>query len=154
MPSDFSESIDSRHAFTKADNEDCEVLVATDRTLQLDLDSDSAYELFQSQLSRLNHVIDYGEIEELSSKNGNRHVIIHLNKKLAVRDRILLQACLGSDPVREILSYRRVLQGDDNPVLLLRPKPKKLSAGKKPKALLSAPTQAMQNILEEMVENE
>lgn len=151
MPSDFdvNGTVDSRHAFDLARETDCEVLVADAYTLQLDLDSDEDYVTFVNQLEKLKHFMAVGDVEELKSRGGNRHILVKLTKRLAVRDRILLQACLGSDPVRELLSYRRVLADDPNPVLLLRPKPKLLTAGTSPKALLGV-SDELKNILSEM----
>jgi hypothetical protein len=64
----------------------------------------------------------------------------------------IIARSLGSDPVRELLAYRRVIEGDPNPVLLLRPNPKLLAA-RNAKALLGASPE-IKNILNEMMESE
>ena len=48
------------------------------------------------------------------SKSGGvkRHVYYHCNKPLSILDRITIQAVLGSDPIREILSWCRAQLGE------------------------------------------
>lgn len=52
------------------------------------------------------------------SKSGNRHMYFRANRDLTNVERILLQACLGSDPVREILSFFRDTLSSEAPTVL------------------------------------
>jgi hypothetical protein len=36
--------------------------------------------------------------------------------------RLFLQACLGSDVKKELLTYKRILEGETEPVMLFRPR--------------------------------
>lgn len=45
------------------------------------------------------------------SKSGNSHVYIKLEQLISHKDRIILQAVLGSDPTREFLSLLRQRKG-------------------------------------------
>lgn len=51
----------------------------------------------------------------LPSRSGlpHRHVILRANCDLSPAERIALQACLGSDLVREFLSFLRYIQGGE-----------------------------------------
>lgn len=56
------------------------------------------------------------------SKSGKRHLYIKLSRNVAASTRIALQACLGSDPVREVLSILRKLEGSEAPTALFETK--------------------------------
>ncbi len=56
------------------------------------------------------------------SKSGKRHLYIRLSRNISNVTRIALQACLGSDPVREVLSIIRKLEGSDAPTALFETK--------------------------------
>jgi hypothetical protein len=95
--------------------------------LQLDLDSEGDLVAFQARFTRLREIL--GETKDKgcvlytiapspSKRPGRYHVTVSL--PLDVRDnahRIFLQACLGSDPLREILNWRRNEAGDPQPSL-------------------------------------
>lgn len=112
-------------ALDKADRHGLDVLFSDSRTLQLDLDSDDALERFQQQYDMLYNngvIIDHATCEVLQSKSGNYHVIVHLTRSHMVLERIMLQALLGSDIKREMLAYIGWEKGQQNPVLLFRPR--------------------------------
>jgi hypothetical protein len=116
-------SLSSDAAIQQAEEKNCTILYADDRTLQIDIDTDEDYEFFEKQVSRLREYMDLpATYDVLRSISGNRHILIQLPRPLPVKDRIMLQACLGSDRVREILSYARYRKGDPQPVLLFRPR--------------------------------
>ena len=52
----------------------------------------------------------------------HRHVIITLGKPMDLLARIALQACMGSDPTRELLSVRRALDKEENVVIFFEKK--------------------------------
>lgn len=127
---DTSKGISSQLAYDLALNNDCEVVTPSDLELQIDCDTKSDFSLFKRQVKRLTEFSDIIHTwTDVKSRNGNVHVLVTLRRPLPVVERIMLQACLGSDRTREILSYARVLQGDPNPVLLLRPNRKLLTTG-------------------------
>jgi hypothetical protein len=114
-------------AVEDAEANNCDIEIADDYTLQLDLDSELAEDIYAKQYNRLKMVLEAQEnridsVEHRVSKSGNKHIIIKLRNTLGVKDRILLQACLGSDLTREILSYLRVLWGNETPILLFVPR--------------------------------
>lgn len=56
------------------------------------------------------------------SKNKKRHVYYRTNRKLTDHERILLQAILGSDSTRELLSMIRLTEGSKCPTALFETK--------------------------------
>lgn len=112
------------YARQKAERLGCTVEYADDLTLQLDLDGKEAESTFYEQYELLVDlkILPHTHTIWQRSRNGNSHVTIHLKEPLPVRTRILLQAVLGSDRKRELLSYAGVLKGQLHPVVLFRPK--------------------------------
>lgn len=145
-PEQDAKSLTNARAAQQAAERGCEVVVSDDYTLQLDIDNDKDYAFFFEQFERLTKYVaivnphpDDLEFEpnpwiEWRSRSGNRHITIKLKNPMNVVERIMLQACLGSDRVREILSYARSLNGEPHPVLLFKPLPKQLAV-KEPKQL-------------------
>lgn len=65
-----------------------------------------------------NGVVSSGNAQFTTSKGGNIHVYLHTTFPLDHLTRIALQAMLGSDPIKELLSLRRLEEGSTIPVLL------------------------------------
>lgn len=101
------------------------VVNATDCQLQIDIDSPELPKQFREVHDMLleQQIIGYVDERHVRSKSGNWHVIIDMDKPLPAAERILLQLLLGSDPVRELLNYRRVLNGVENPIRLFMTQP-------------------------------
>jgi hypothetical protein len=45
------------------------------------------------------------------------HITVTLGRKLSNLERIALQSVAGSDPMRELMSFRRACRGDSDPTL-------------------------------------
>lgn len=106
------------------------VVVPMDNELQIDLDTEEAYLNHRSMMEVLDGRGVIYEYNEAPSKSGlpNRHITIKLLSGPGGRDiqlplepyqRIALQAALGSDPVRELLSCMRVFRGVTPPTAFL-----------------------------------
>lgn len=96
------------------------VIFPKENELQLDIDSAEAYETFDKNLKVLRQMFPVAEIIETGSRSGGarKHIIVRLKQVvISNEERILLQACLGSDCTRELLSYFRVLRRDPHPTL-------------------------------------
>lgn len=88
--------------------------------LFLDIDDDEALAKFYKVSSLL--AAKYGRgyhrtITPSRSGGTHRHVTITLEKDVTPMERITLQAILGSDPLRELLSLDRLKAGCPNPTL-------------------------------------
>ncbi len=111
----------SQRAVDEAAKLGLDVVYPKDNELQLDIDNDESFAQFEKLRDVVNHYWNILDVEIHPSKSGlpKRHVTITTNTTLNVLDRILIQACLGSDRTRELLNYLQVLNGDAHPVLFL-----------------------------------
>lgn len=122
--SSFDGGLGFDRALKSAQEKNCTIELADDFTLQLDIDNDEDFETFIEQINTLNNlgIVSWNGWNCRPSRSGNRHITVALIDPLPVLSRILLQACLGSDRTRELLSLARVLKGQEHPILLFRPK--------------------------------
>ncbi len=97
------------------------VVYPEDNQLQVDIDSDDAMNIFWAMLPIVQKY--YGAIVEsiTASRSGfpKQHVTLRVTVPLNPFERIALQACLGSDRVREVLGVVQAMQGDPHPTLFL-----------------------------------
>jgi hypothetical protein len=102
-----------------ADQCGCTYREAKDNELFIDLDTEHAYRLYKMVLPLLAKHFPFKDQKITPSKQGlpHRHVVITLSQDYSVITRIGLQASLGSDPLRELLSLRRVENGEENVVV-------------------------------------
>jgi hypothetical protein len=106
--------------------------------LQLDIDSEEELNGFRARFARLKKILgrdpekilgrDPGDrrggeatwtkAPSPSGKPGRYHVTVTLPRVgMTHVERIVLQAVLGSDPMREVLNFRRWQYGDEQPTL-------------------------------------
>lgn len=93
--------------------------------LQIDLDGARALRQYGMQFSIIRKAgLAKGWMEYIrsSKKSGHVHVIIRLPKKIDNRERVLLQAILGSDIKREAFNYVRVVKRNKYPIVLFERK--------------------------------
>lgn len=110
-----------------AERKGCTVERADDCTLQIDLDSDEAFAFFEEQIGLMNNIglVSWNGYDVRPSKSGlpHRHVTVKLLESLSIIQRIALQAALGSDRRRELLSIKGLMNDTMlYPVVLFRPK--------------------------------
>ncbi len=112
-----------------AEEYDCDVKVATDRQLFIDIDSKEALETFRKnaclvrKLFNSNLWVDL-KVTVTSSKSGadHFHIVIDLPGPVPLLARIALQAALGSDLTREGISVIRAMRNEENVVVFFEPK--------------------------------
>jgi hypothetical protein len=90
--------------------------------LQIDIDSSLALGVHHELMSILYNLLGINVVgvdQQPSKTNDGQHFHITLTLPEAIDDktRILMQAVLGSDVKRELLSYGRLLQGDPHPTM-------------------------------------
>lgn len=89
--------------------------------IQIDLDSGVINERVKQCL--IDHKLGLTAVMFTQSKSGNLHVYAKLPKGLTSQmTAIAIQACLGSDPVREVLAVLRIMEGSDTPLALFETK--------------------------------
>lgn len=97
---------------------------STNNHLLLDLDDEAAVHTYARNAPDVQDQWGpWAKIESWKSKSGKgTHVFVTLSKPLPAPVRYGLQLWLGSDPVREILSLKRLKDGETEPSILFRPK--------------------------------
>jgi hypothetical protein len=98
------------------------VVYPKNNELLLDIDTEEQIDLFEERFEYIQKYFDC-TYEVKNSQSGYPHCHIYVtfdeNTKLNELERIFLQLFLGSDPIRELLSYLRWNNGDVSPTLLL-----------------------------------
>ena len=99
-----------------------EIIEGGPRTLLLDLDSDEALRTYEEMLDLAHQYFGAKEKERWRSKSGKGwHIILETDVSLIGAERIALQACLGSDLKRELLSVADFASGIEEPSVLFKP---------------------------------
>lgn len=121
--SDFK--LDSESAKLEAKARGCHVVYPKDNELQIDIDNKEQYLKFKEMQARLEQNIPDLSITRMqkrvsaSGEEGHYHITVTLNRNVTPIERIALQSCLSSDPIREILSLCRYFVNDPNPTLFI-----------------------------------
>ena len=112
-------------AVKSAEGKGCVVVAPGPRELFLDIDDAQSLAVFDRNVERLREVLPmtWSKRPSPSGADGRYHIVVTLERDLVgVQERILLQALLGSDLTREVLSYQRAVRGDDVPTLFFERK--------------------------------
>ncbi len=81
--------------------------------LCIDLDSKEEYVEFDKRLKNFETTIGYKEVFQIPSPSGRGyHVYVLLKKDYGIAERIAMQAALGADPIREMLSIYKFVAGE------------------------------------------
>jgi hypothetical protein len=109
------------HAEEQAKAKGCRVVEPASNELFIDIDSEVDYAYFQKQIKRIEvrWPCAWRATGSPSGKPGRYHVrvVFEGDRRLDHWQRIALQAVLGSDRVRELISVQRLLDGDATPTL-------------------------------------
>ncbi len=112
-----------QHAIEVAERKGFEIVRGTPNTLLLDLDTKADREHFDNAWKCLRSFLAVKITRRWPSKSGKgEHIEILLPEELPVVERLLIQACLGSDRLHEMLSLcTGVWNGNDSPTVLFKP---------------------------------
>jgi hypothetical protein len=118
------DDIGSVAAISKAEAQNQQVVLPSENELFVDLDGEEAVNKFNQQLPRISKYLDitYELRPSPSGEQHRYHVYCKLPRAVSPMERILLQLLLGSDPIREFLSWALVTKGDPNPTLFFEKK--------------------------------
>lgn len=115
------QTIKSENAFEHAKAKGLEIRLPNNNELLIDIDSEEDYLKFKSNLEKFEtHVALVIKQDERASKSclpGKCHIVLTLNRGITPSERIMFQLFLGSDRMRELLSYVRLLNSDPVPTL-------------------------------------
>jgi hypothetical protein len=92
------------------------VVLPRSNELFVDIDDEASMHVFLASVARLGDV-SYLVRRSPSGAPGRRHITVTMPRAVTAMERIALQAMLGSDRVREILSWQRLQRGINEPTL-------------------------------------
>ncbi len=110
------------HCMADAKSRGLSVRMPSTYELFVDIDSAADHDLFWRSYVKLQEfgVVADGQLPVVTpSKSGlpKRHAVVTVKEALTAERRILLQALLGSDRMRELLSFARMEAGNQEPTL-------------------------------------
>jgi len=148
----FYEGVDESRSMLehKAASFNCEVEWVGPHQVQIDLDTEEAWVLFQEHMCWLQTMLQHKKTRQQTrqewdgkeqvfpdldytmqpSKSGEgKHVVVHIgfNRHIDDMERLLIACLLGSDLKREMLNYSRLKLHGDPMSCLFRPKQKLLT---------------------------
>jgi hypothetical protein len=115
----------SQRAINVALSEGLTVRLPEANELLIDIDNEHSFMLFMKQIEIVKKYIGATGDTITESRHGlpGRHIVVTLDHDITETERLLLQACLGSDRVRELLGYVQMKNGDAHPTLFLEANP-------------------------------
>lgn len=139
-PPEYTEVFTYAKSLRKAAESNLDVVIPEPNQLFIDIDNEEDFRQYAFNVTLLNlHLPDFiVDVEIKVSKSGGlgRHITVTVDKYLTDIERIGLQAMLGSDRKREMLSWLSAGQGHEHPTLFFEKKPEQLNAAPEPKGLL------------------
>ena len=94
----------------------CVIVRPKKNEIQLDIDDELSLNCFEARWSRIATNFNFtGQVSRKPSPSGRPgrwHITVTLSRNVSEHERILLQACLGSDPVRELLNLVHLQKGE------------------------------------------
>ena len=92
--------------------------------LFIDIDDAESLRAYNRGFDHLSNFIQLKEIRKTKSahKLNGWHIVVQVAGELSDLDRVALQACLGSDRIRELNGILRTWINDPNPTLFFEPK--------------------------------
>lgn len=114
-----SDSLSYERAVKTAAARGLEIVLPANNELFIDIDSDADFRVFNEQKKVLaqTETILREEVRYSASGPPHRHIVLVLKRELSPMMRIALQASLGSDRKRELLSMQRACAGNPHPTL-------------------------------------
>ena len=103
-----------------------EPVYGDEHILLLDLDTFANQMVYTKNLRYAQRWMELIETDRWLSKSGNLHVVLRTDACLGLRERAALQAFLGSDPTRELVSWFQAKESvlgvpQEDPHVLFRP---------------------------------
>lgn len=101
------------------------VVVPKANELFVDIDDEESRTLFEARIGIVVDVIPCTWVMRPSPSGlpGHFHVTVTLPLEVTAIERIALQACLGSDRLHELLSWRALMRGSSMPTLFFERPP-------------------------------
>lgn len=129
-PEDVEKYSRSDTAWKMAEAKGCIVVEPKANELFVDIDDAAGLDAYEKNIARIREAFAFSHLEKRevrraspSGKPDRFHIVVTLTRDVEPLERILLQLLLGSDRVREALSWERVRRGDEKPTLFFEKAP-------------------------------
>jgi len=109
-------------AVERAESDGFNVIRSTATTLLLDLDDGASFDRYRRVVRSMGPLYSLKEINKWRSKSLVGYHVVLSCKEMDFCQRVALQACLGSDPIREALAIAMHRDGKIDPSVLFQPK--------------------------------
>lgn len=111
----------SQTAEAKAEATGMKIIYPESNQLQIDIDTPHAMSIFRTMEPLINkfYKIIYTEVKNSKSGYPKQHVTVTMENPVTNFERIAIQACVGSDRVREFLGVVQERNNDPHPTLFL-----------------------------------
>jgi len=120
-----NKSLNEEYRVQRAEELGCDIVYPAPNELQIDIDTEHAFEIFQVMIIVVrHHFLVYG-YQVTPSKSGlpKRHITVTLVTPVTDIERVALQLALGSDRIRETLSLARIKLGQERPTCFFEKRP-------------------------------
>lgn len=107
-------------AHEAARSKGCVVIEPNPNELFIDIDNEDALRTLRRTMKIVRQIepnVKWTSRPSPSGKAGRYHVVVDMKREVSAIERIALQAILGSDLVREALSWKRLKLGAASPTL-------------------------------------
>lgn len=98
---------------------DAEAVVFIPGPKILTLDLDEKMRIKVDILDKIQDEFGFGARLSTVSPGGNRHEYLKMTREFSIEERIIMQTALGSDPMRELLSWVRWWNKADRPPIMM-----------------------------------
>jgi hypothetical protein len=115
----------SKRAEDLAAKENLTVVYPGDDEVLIDIDNDHSFQVYLKHRDVIaKHLGILSEnVQPSRNKKEGLHVTLKMKSPVTELERIAIQACLGSDRMREVLGFIQYKNGDPHPTLFLEKKP-------------------------------
>lgn len=117
-------STSSEASIKRAEAQNLDVVFPRSNELFIDLDTEAQFATFNARVGMFNTCFGIKSTLIKPSKSGlpRRHAVVELTDHYDVVTRIAMQAALGSDFRKEVISLQRVFRKDEHPILFFEKK--------------------------------
>ena len=114
----------SKRAEDLAVKENLTVVYPGDDEVLIDIDNEHSFQVYMKHMQVISkHLGILSEnVQPSRNKKEGRHVTLRMKSPVTELERIAIQACLGSDRMRETLGFIQYKNGDPHPTLFLEKK--------------------------------
>lgn len=127
MAEETYEEFDRKKAENFAEKENLDIVFPAHNQIQLDIDNEESLKRFERAWKVFIQIYPEATFIKEPSRSGKLdkyHITVNVSPfiQLSMEERLFFQASLGSDPVRELLGWKRYKKGAEKPTFFFKKK--------------------------------